>query len=193
MKICMSVRSWTVRNSFHQSPIPHHHHHHIPQITPSSFSSNKKSCGWPNFASSTNLTPALVLRFEERSFRNPLDAPTALNLATLGGVRGLNLRLLGSGDTAEESGLGWPRRDGAQDVLGVESSSDPKLRKSLRSGDGSAVSMACPPLSGVSRYRRIWCLSFGTSGPRMVLTDDASECREAFLSGMRGGDFALCS
>ena len=79
---------------------------------------------------------------EDLSGLNPRAEPTALSLAAEGGAEEDTVSCLWSG-AIKESGLGLPLRDGAQLVLGVGSSSDPKLRKSSRSGDGSAVSMDC--------------------------------------------------
>ena len=128
----------------------------IRQIT-SSPSSSKKSCECTTLASSTNLTPAWTFRFfvtkgvsveRPRPFRKSAEAPTALNLTALGGVVGLSFWVFGS--NAPESGLGLPLRGGPHDARGVEPSSDPKLKKSERSGDGSGVSICWASFIGVS-------------------------------------------
>jgi len=120
-------------------------------------------------------------------------APTALSLGADGGVVGENFSPLTWGETAE-SGLGWPFLVGAQDVRGVESSSEPKLKKSLRSGDGSEVSIRWDSERGVSRKRRILWFSDEAPTSRTVFTDDDAEYLEPLLSGIRGGDLAVsCS
>lgn len=115
-------------------------------------------------------------------------APTALSLAAEGGVIGLALLRL---DLVVESGLALPFGGGAQLVRGVESSSEPKLRKSLKSGEGSAMSIWWESEMGVSRYRSTRCRSLPV--PRTVLTDDSLEFLELLFSEILGGDLATCS
>ena len=117
---------------------------------------------------------------------NEATAPTALSLAALGGVTGLfflffrELLRLVLGET-DESGRGWPLGRSAQLDLGVESSSEPKLKKSLKSGEGSDVSMRCSSLSGVSRYRRMRSLE------SVAARGWVSGRRGAFVRDVRGG------
>ena len=135
-------------------------YHYTAQAIPAPACSSIKSA-FANRRSSKSCTPAPLesLVFESGSCDRPLGnaaiAPTALSLAALGGVIGLffwlflELRVV-FGET-DESGRAWVLGRGAQLDLGVESSSEPKVKKSLRSGEGSDVSMMCPSDSGVSR------------------------------------------